>query len=172
MKNRYITTTLILITLITYGILIKADSQIQPAPLKFKVAVDVECKENQAHQSQAEGAIKRELRSLGDVQIVGSDIRNALWEYRLNLHLIRLENSYRNINSYAYSLSFYAKVPIEHFDPHWQEYYREFPVVYIPTLYTGEIGINTLESLGKIAANNFDKTYLQPQRDTRTRYSR
>ena len=56
MKNRFFKGTLILLVLLTCGILIKADSQIQTPP-KFKVAVYVQC-DNQVHQTQVEGAIK------------------------------------------------------------------------------------------------------------------
>ena len=57
MKNRYFTGTLILLVLLTCGTLFKADSQIPQGWPKFKVGVLVAC-DNQAHQSQVEGAIK------------------------------------------------------------------------------------------------------------------
>ena len=172
LKNRYFTVMLILLVLLTCGILIKADSQIQSVPPKFKVAVLVECEENQVHQLQVEGAIKRELRSFGDVEIVGNALRNALWEYIINVHLYAIKDSYGNINRYATSLVFYAKVPIEQFNPYWQAHYKEFPAIHIPIGSTGVFGINRLEILSKSAAAELDTQYLQRVRDIRTRSSR
>ena len=171
MKNRYSTGTLILIVLLTCGIFIKADSQIPQAWPTFKVAVNVQC-DNQVHQSQVEGAIKRELRSFGDVQIVGNDLRNGLWEYMISVHLFGFKDAYGRINVYATSTEFYKKVPIEHFDSFWEAHYREYPAIYIPDGATGTYGINRLESMGKITAANFDKKYLQHIRDWRIRDSR
>ena len=171
MKNRYFTGTLILLVLLTCGILIKADSQTPQAWPKFKVAVDVDC-DNQVHQSQVEGAIKRELRSFGDVQIVGNDLRNGLWDYMISVHLFTIKDSYGNFMFYATSIKLYRKVPIEYIVPHWQEHHRKFPAVYIPVSYTGNAGINKLEDLGKTTAANFDKEYLQPVRDICIRYSK
>ena len=170
MKNRFFKGTLILLVLLTCGILIKADSQIQTPP-KFKVAVYVQC-DNQVHQTQVEGAIKRELRSFGDVQIVGSDISNGLWEYRIVVHLLGIEETGGKIYQYAYSVKFYEKVPNNHFDSRWQEYYRKYPAIYIPTGQTGYVGLNKLEDMGKNAATKFDKDHLQPIRDIFTRFSR
>ena len=172
MKNRYFTSTLILLVLLTCGILIKANSQIQPTPPKFKVAVSVQCEENSVHQSQVEGVIKRELRSFGDVEIVGGDLSNALWEYMIRVHLFGIDGTDGQIHHYATSIKFYKKVPIEHFNPDWQAHYREFPAVLIPSSATGTFGINKLEHLGIITAVDFDKEYLQPVRDVRSRYSR
>ena len=109
LKNRYFTATLILLALLAGGILIKADSQIQQIPPKFRVAVSVECEANLSHQLQIEGAIKRELRSFGDVQIVGNDLSNGLWEYLISVNLLGIKDGYGNINHYAASYSFYKK---------------------------------------------------------------
>ena len=171
MKNRYFTGTLILLVLLTCGILIKANSQIPLALPKFRVAVNVEC-DNQAHQSQVEGAIKRELRSYGDVQIVGNDITNGLWEYRINVHLFGIKDPYGNIHQYAISSRFYEKVPINHIVPDWQAYYRKHPAIFIPTGSTGYVGVNKMEEIAKTYSARFDKDYLQPMRDIRSRYSR
>ena len=81
MNNRFFIGTLILLVLLSCGILFKADSQIQTSPTKFKVAVRVMCLENTVHQAEVEGAIKRELRTFEDVQIVGNSIKNPLWNY-------------------------------------------------------------------------------------------
>ena len=171
MKNKYFTVTLILLVLLICGILIKADSQIQPVPPKFRVAVNVEC-DNPAHQSQVEGTIKRELRSFGDVEIVGNHRRNGLWEYMISVVLLGIKDSNGNIIMYATSTNFFEKVPIRHFDPAWQAYYREIPAIYIPLGSTGRYGIYKLESLGKGTAAYFDKMQLQSMRDARIRNSR
>ena len=171
MKNRYFTGTLILLILLISGILIKADSQIQPAFPKFRVAIYVNC-ENQSHQLQVEGVIKRELRSFGDVQIVGNDIRNGLWQFRISVTLLGFKETDGNIYTYATCTNFYRKVPIEAFAPPWQEFFRETPAVYFPDGFIGTHGIQKLESLGKSVAAQFDTNYLQPVRDLRIRYSR
>ena len=172
MKNRYFTGTLILFVLLTCGILIKADSQIQPAPPKFKVAVSVACDENQAHQTLLEAAIKRELRSFGDVEIVGNDRSNGLWEYMIYVHLFGIDSLDGKIRRYAVSTKYFQKVPIERFHPAWQVFHRENPAVLIPSSYTGTVGIDKLEQVGKFTAADFDKKYLQGVRDFRSRYSR
>ena len=169
MKNRVFTGTLILLVLLTCGIFIKADSQIQTPSPKFKVAVRVNC-DNQVHQSLLEGTIKRELRSFGDVQIVGSN--SGLWKYLITVNLFGIEEHDGKVNAYATSTRFYIKIPIEHIAPHWQEHYRESPAVYLPTGYTGVYGINKIETLGKTTAADFDKGALQPIRDIQTRNSR
>jgi hypothetical protein len=165
MKKRFFIAALILLVLFSCGILFKADSQIQPAPTKFKVAVKVSCEDNQAHQSQLEGTIKRELRSFGDVQIVGNNISNGLWEYLINVDLYGIKNNYGNIHHYAISTELYRKIPIKDIVPHWQEFYRKYPAVYLPTSYTGFVGIEKIEEMGKSIAANFDNKSLQHIRD-------
>ena len=172
LENRYFTVMLILLVLLTGGILIKADSQIQLVSPKFKVAVSVTCEENLSHRLQVDGAIKRELRSFGDVQIVGNDISDGLWEYFIDVNLLEIKDSYGNISLYAASYSFYKKIPIEHFAPHWQEFYRKYPAINIPRGYTGAVGIQKLEQQLKAVTADFDKEYLQHVRDFRTRSSR
>ena len=159
MKNRYFTSTLILLILLTCGILIKASSQTQPALPKFRVAVLIDGIDNQVHQSQLEGAIKRELRSFKDVQIVGNDLKYGLWEYIIHINLFRLQDTY------ATSTIFYEKIPIEDITSYRQEYYRKFPAIGIPLIYTGYVGIDRLEDFGKITVTEFDKKHLQPIRD-------
>ncbi len=170
MKNRYFTGTLILFVLLVCGILFKADSQIQPAPLKFKVAVSVDCKVNPAHQSLIEGIIKRELRSFEDVQIVGDNLYNGLWEYMISVNLMGIKTSDGKIYQYAICREFYKKVPIEHFDPHWRRFYSGYPAITIPSNTIGNFGINKLEIMAKSTAADFDKILLQPIRDIHIRY--
>lgn len=171
-KNRYFTVLLILLVLLTGGIFFKAHSQIQSTPPKFRVAVNVSCEDNQAHQSLVEGVIKRELRSFGDVQIVGNEVSNGLWKYMIDVHLFGIKDSYGKIGQYAMSYSFFEKVPIENFVPDSRAFYRKYPAVYLPIKYTGYVGINKLEESGKTIAANFDNKHLQPIRDIRIRYSR
>ena len=87
MNNRFFIGTLILLILLRYGILFKSDSQAQLTPTKFKVAVRVQGSDNIAHLLEVEGAIKRELRTFEDVQIVENSIKDALWDYLIYIDL-------------------------------------------------------------------------------------
>lgn len=83
---------------------------------KFKVAVLVDC-ENDNVKSLMESYIKGELRSLGDVQIVGNSFENALWQYMISLHAT--EPSYesgRKAGLLVVSYDFFEIVPYWHFN--------------------------------------------------------
>ena len=64
------------------------------------------------------------------------------------------------------------KIPIKDFAPEWQEFYRKYPAIHIPSGYTGNVGVQKLEQQAKTVTANFDKKYLQHLRDLRTRFSR
>ena len=105
MNNRFFIGTLILLILLTCGTLFKADSQAQLTPLKFKVAVRVQCSDNITHQLEAEGAITREVRTFEGVQIVGNSIKDPLWEYLIWVDLYKVQR----YGMYAFYTSFYKK---------------------------------------------------------------
>ena len=162
MKVRFFTGMLISLVLLSSGILFKAHSQVQPAYPKFKVAVDVQCDENETHQTLVEGGIKRGLRTFGDVQIVGSGLRNPLWDYRISVTLFKIPN----FQMYAYSANLYTKVPVDRFDPFWQEQYNRLPAIEYPTTYIGSVGIRNTFKISEVVVADFDKV-LQPVRDVR-----
>ena len=171
MKNRFFKGTLILLVLLSCGTLFKTGTQAQLNYPKFKVAVFVQCDENLAHQAEVEGAIKRELRTFGDVQIVGNDLRNGLWDYRIRAHLFGITEYQRtDIRRYAICIRYDKKVPIHRFDPDWQAYYRDIPVIEIPKGSIAIYGINKLGDLGEYIVTDFDKSYLQPPRDIYLRF--
>ena len=173
MKNKYITGTLILLFLFICGILIKADSQIQSEPFKFKVGVKVSCEQNLVHQSLIERIIKRELRSFGDVQIVAGDTNNPLWDWLIKVHLIESRGSHsNNLMGYATSIDFYVKIPIKDFVPDQQAFYRRNPAVLLPYSYIGTYGLGDLEKLGETAATEFDKMWRQRVKDHLIRNSK
>ena len=172
MKNRYFTGTLILIVLLASGILIKSESQIQQIPQKFKVGVRVSFNEVVV-RSLVEGYIKKELRGLGDIEIVGADIRDGLWDYIIALDLVGLEIIPNEpVTAYAVCIQYYWRVPFDRFKPIYQNEFEGLPTVYYPHVQVGAYGIDQLENLGKIAVASFDTMYLQPYRDERLRQSR
>lgn len=111
MNNRFLIGILILLVLLSCGILFKADSQAQPEPPRFKVAVRVNDLVNIVHKADVESAIKRKLRSLDDVQIVGNSIKDSLWDYLIYVDLHKIQG----YGMYAYYTSFYNKIPIKQY---------------------------------------------------------
>ena len=170
MKNRYFTYTLIL--LVTCGILIKSDSQIQTEPPKLKVGVHVTCDGNLVHQSQVEGIIKRELRSFEDVQIVAGNMQNPLWDFLIYVHILEIRVLHNDLIGYATSVNFYVKVPIKDFIPDEKAFYRRNPAVLLPINYIGYYDRSNLEKLGEFVVAEFDKKWLQRARDRRIQNSR
>lgn len=164
MKNRFSIGMFILLILFGCGILFKAGSQAEPTPPYFRVAVVVNCN-NEVHQSQVEDALKRELRSFGDVQIVEDSTSDPLWMYKISIQLFGITEIDGGIHRYAISQVFYQLIPNEHFKPGWQEWYKKYPAVTLPMIYTGLAGINQLEGVAKTTAANFDESHLQPVRD-------
>ena len=173
MKNRYFTCTLILLVLLTCGILIKADSQIPQAWPKLKVGVHVQCSNNQNVQSLIESHIKSELRSLGDVEIVGNNRKNPLWKFLIDIHAIEREyKSGEGIGFIFACTKFFEKVSILEFKEHWQPRRREFPGVFFPSGSIAYHPIDDLVSYCKATVADFEKDSLQPFRDRRHRSSR
>ena len=134
---------------------------------KFKVAVLVDC-ENDNVKSLMESYIKGELRSLGDVQIVGNNFENALWQYMILLHAT--EPSYesgRKVGLLVVSYDFFEIVPYWHFNELRKDYYKQFPAIYIPMSGTASYPIDNLDQLCKGIIANFDTINLQRVRDFR-----
>lgn len=153
MNNRFFIATLILLVLLSCGILFKADSQAQLTPPKFKVAVRVQCSDNIAHQLEVEGAIKRELRTFEDVQIVENSIKDPLWDYLIYIDLHKIQG----YGMYAYYTSFYNKIPIRRFNPIWQETYKKVPAVGLPFSFIGTVGVNDVSKLSEVTAADFGR---------------
>ena len=162
MNNRFFIGTLILLVLLSCGTLFKSDSQAQLTPTKFKVAVRVQCLDNIARQSLVEGAIKRELRTFEDVQIVGNSIKDALWDYLIYVDLYKIPD----YGMYAYYTSFYNKIPIRRFNSIWQETYKKVPAVGLPFSFIGTVGVNDVGNLAEVTAADFGRL-LQAIREDR-----
>ena len=153
MRNRYFTGSFIFLVLLTCGILFKADSHAQLTPPNFKVAVRVQGSDNIAHQLEVEGAIKRELRTFKDVQIVGNSIKDPLWDYLIYIDLHKIQG----YGMYAYYTSFYNKIPIRRFNPIWQETYKKVPAVGLPFSFIGTVGVNDVGNLAEVTAADFGR---------------
>ena len=153
MKNRIFIGTLILLVLLSCGILFKPDSLAQPEPSKFKVAVRVNDLANIVHKAEVESAIKRELRSLDHVQIVGNSIKDPLWDYLIYIDLHKVQG----YGMYAYYTSFYKKIPIRRFNPIWQETYKKVPAVGLPFSFMGTVGFNDVSKLSEVTAADFGR---------------
>ena len=162
MNNRFFIGTLILLVLLSCGTLFKSDSQAQLTPTKFKVAFRVQCLDNIARQSLVEGAIKRELRTFEDVQIVGNSIKDALWDYLIYVDLYKIPD----YGMYAYYTSFYNKIPIRRFNSIWQETYKKVPAVGLPFSFIGTVGVNDVGNLAEVTAADFGRL-LQAIREDR-----
>ena len=137
-------------------------------PQKFKVAVLVDC-DNANAKTLMESYIKRELRSLGDVQLVANEWENALWNNRINV--LATESKYedgRSTGSLALTYSVYEIVSHTYFNAHSQERYKKFPVIYIPTgTMISYWPIDDLDTFCKTIVAKFDTRYLQHVRDLR-----
>ena len=153
MNNRFFIGTLILLILLTCGTLFKADSQAQLTPLKFKVAVRVQCSDNITHQLEAEGAITREVRTFEGVQIVGNSIKDPLWEYLIWVDLYKVQR----YGMYAFYTSFYKKIPVSRFNSIWQGTYKIRPGVELPISHIGVVGVNDLGDIGEVTGADFGR---------------
>ena len=162
MNNRFFIGTLILLVLLSCGILFKADSQAQPELPKFKVAVRVNDLVNIVHKAEVESAIKRELRSLDDVQIVGNSIRNPLWDYLIWVDLYQIQR----YGMYTFYTSFYKKIPVSRFNPIWQGTYKIRPGIELPISHMGIVGVNDLGNIGEVTGADFGRL-LQAIREDR-----
>ena len=165
MNNRFFIGTLILLILLSYGILFKSDSQAQLTPTKFKVAVRVQGSDNIAHLLEVEGAIKRELRTFEDVQIVENSIKDALWDYLIYIDLHKIQG----YGMYAYYTSFYKKIPIRRFNPIWQEPYKKVPAVELPFSFIGTVRVNDVGNLAEVTAADFGRLLQAIREDRETR---
>lgn len=146
-------------------------TQAQNQALRFKVAVLVSC-ENESAKSLMESYIKRELRSLGDVQIVGNHLKNPLWEHLIDIHGLEMKyKSGAKTGSLAICTQFFSIVPHTHFHELWQEHYKEFPAVTVPLSTTSYHPVDRLDSFSKSAVAYFDTNKLQLLRDLRTRFN-
>ena len=169
MKNRYFTGSFIFLVLLTCGILIKADSQIQQEWPRFRVALSVRCGNNHLAESLMESYIKRELRSLGDVEIVGSDTEYPLWSKLINIHAMEIHyRSGKSAEILAICTNFYNRIDPAHFAV-IKDFYKRFPSIGIPSGSIAVHSIDDLESYCKGIVADFDKNQLQHHRDFRSR---
>lgn len=157
MKKLYILSLVMLIFI--------AGNTYAPEPTKFKVAIDISIHntDNEVHKNLATNYIKRELRSLADVQVVSSNIiENPIWDYCITLVMVVVKDTF-----YSASITVMEKIPVNHFTPRWQQHYKEIPAVFFPTNTTAMVGIQRLEDFIKSEIANFDIDYLQFARKNR-----
>ena len=160
MKNRYFTGTLILIVLLTCGILIKADSQIQFAPPKFKVGTMV-VSENDQINSLMENYFKQELRKIDDVEVVDGDRLDPQWDLLISAHVLEIKHrSGESTGFAAICLRFYNRIPSSHFKDKWQSKYEDLAAVHLPTGHVAYHPISDLDTYCKECVMDFEQKYL------------
>ena len=134
---------------------------------KFKVAVYVVC-DNAIAKRLMESYIKRELRSLGDVQVVGNSWENPLWEYMISLHASEIKyKSGQSTELLAICYKEYDIVPYTRFNGLWLHRYKQFPAIHIPTGGIAYYPIDKLDEFCKGTVAEFDTEKLQRDRDFR-----
>ncbi len=143
---------------------------VQTEPEKFKVAVLVS-KSNDDTQSQKslnnliKSYIKRELRSLGDVEIVDRDLDRATFQYVMAISMV--EATYKDGSKtglVAMSVLLLERIPPNRFNDLWRERYTKFPAFLYPLSGVITVGWTELDEECKSIVADFDTTFLEPER--------
>ena len=143
---------------------------VQAATEKFKVAVIVS-KSNDDTESEKSlknlmrSYIKRELRSLGDVEIVDRDLDRATVQYLIRIAMFeekRTDGSKTGLVAMSYNLL--KRIPPNRFNNLWRERYTKFPAFEYPVGGVITIGRARLDEVCKSIVADFDTEYLEPER--------
>lgn len=143
---------------------------VQSAPEKFKVVVSVS-ESNDDTQSEKSlknlmrSYIKRELRSLGDVEIVDPVLDRATYQYQIDitmLEVLRVDRSETGL--VAMTVDLLKRIPPNRFNDLWREYYTKFPAFGIPIGGVITVGRDRLDETCKSIVANFDTKLLEPER--------
>ena len=137
---------------------------VQAASEKFKVAVIVS-KSNDDTESEKSlknlmrSYIKRELRSLGDVEIVDHVLDRATLQYYISIAMLE-----RDTGLVALSYMYSKRIPPNRFKDVWRDHYTEFPAFELPGggVVTGSR--NHLDQECKSIVADFDTKFLEPER--------
>ena len=143
---------------------------VQTEPEKFKVVVRVS-ESNDDTQSEKrlnnsmKSYIKRELRSLGDVEIVDPDLHRATFQYDISIAMFEEKyNDGSKTGMVALSYSLYKRIPPNRFNNLWREHYTKFPAYEYPGGGVISVGRNRLDEVCKSLVADFDTKYLEPER--------
>ena len=135
---------------------------VQTEPEKFKVVVSVS-----AHNTEPEKSlknlmisyIKRELRSLGDVDIVDFDLDRATFQYMIVITMV-----VQDTGLVSMSYLFAKRIPPNRFNDLWREYYTESPAFLYPLSGVIRVGRDKLDEECKSIVADFDTKFLEPER--------
>lgn len=142
----------------------------QTAPEKFKVAVIVS-KSNDDTESEKSlknlmrSYIKRELRSLQDVEIVDHVLDRATVQYVITIEMLepkRTDGSKSGL--LAISDNFLKRIPPSRFNNLWHEYYTKNPAFEYPLGGVRTLGRTRIDEACKNIVADFDTEYLEPER--------
>ena len=98
-----------------------------------------------------ESYIKRELRSLGDVQIVGNTLEAPPWRYMISI--TGLEQTYesgRKTGSFLFSYAFFEIIPYFFFIEPLQDQYKQYPAFRLPLIGIASYPVDDLERFQQI----------------------
>ncbi len=143
---------------------------VQTEPEKFKVVVGVaenndDTQSKKRLQNLMRSYIKRELRSLGDVEIVDLNLDRATFQYMISIAM--LEDKYKDgskTGTVALSYWYTKRIPPNHFNDFWREHYTKFPAFGIPRGGVITVGRDRLDETCKSIVANFDTKLLEPER--------
>lgn len=137
---------------------------VQTEPEKFKVVVSVseynhDTDDQKRLNNLMKSYIKRELRSLGDVEIVDYDLHRATFQYGISFSMLE-----RNTGIVAMSYTSAKRIPPSRFNDLWREHYTKIPAY--EHLFGGVITVGRarLDEECKSIVANFDTKYLEPER--------
>lgn len=143
---------------------------VQAAPEKFKVAVIVSRSNDDTDSEKSQknlmrSWIKRELRSLQDVEIVDYVLDRATVQYLISITMLEVRYADGSKTGlFAISLGFRKRIPPSRFNDFWREHYTKFPAFEVPGggVYTSVEA--SLDKFCKSIVADFDTEYLEPER--------
>ena len=143
---------------------------VQTEPEKFKVVAYVS-ESNDDTQSEKSlknlmrSYIKRELRSLGDVEIVDLDLDRATFQYAISITM--LEDTHKDgskTGTVALSYWYTNRILPKRFNNLWREHYTKIPAFENPISGVITVGKYRLDETCKSIVADFDTKFLEPER--------
>ena len=158
---------LILLSMFSIFCLAGKPIQSQTVPQKIKVSVNL-ASENESHKSLMLSYIKRELRSLHDVEIVDYKPSNATWDYCISIVMFQIEYADgRKLDAVAMAKAYLKRIPISRINGLWSDLYKKWAVVDEPNLSVKVTPIDKLDVECKTIVAKFDTDYLESTRKLR-----
>ena len=130
---------------------------------KFKVAVKVDdLDKNFTHAVKVESYVKRELRSLHDVEIVDDELTFPKWDYMIDISIMEVQYASGEKTGLAsIGVLFFKKVPISNFKSNWQPHYTKFPAITLPIPSFVHSPTSKLDETSKTIVAGFDINVLE-----------